>query len=120
MTGELMAVQEAFSSDDSVLILSHTVMPWVDTVAQLKRFEELKSINGDQWKLLTGSKEDIYAIARDSYFADEGSKSVTGSDEFLHTENVMLIDQGRRIRGVYNGTSRLDITRLIEDIHLLR
>ncbi|MEZ4721189.1 MAG: SCO family protein [Flavobacteriales bacterium] len=120
MTNELLTVQEAFDAQDNVMILSHTVMPWVDTVAQLKYFEQLHELDGSMWKLLTGSKEDLYGIARTSYFADEGfGKSVTESSDFLHTENVMLIDRHRRIRGVYNGTSKLDIKRLIEDIQQL-
>lgn len=121
MTKELLAVQEVFDAEDDVMILSHTVMPWVDTVAQLKYFEQLHELDGRMWKLLTGIKEDLYGIARNSYFADEGfGKSVTEASDFLHTENVMLIDQQRRIRGVYNGTSRLDIKRLIEDIESLK
>lgn len=121
MTGELLAVQEAFGpGGDSVLILSHSVMPWVDTVEQLKHFEQVHRLDGSMWKLLTGPKEALYGIARASYFADEGfGKNVTGSADFLHTENVMLIDRHRRIRGVYNGTSRLDIQRLIEDARQL-
>lgn len=121
MTNELRAVQETYTGSGEVMILSHSVMPWVDTVAQLQRFEALYEIDGEMWKLLTGSKDRIYHMARTSYFADEGfGKSVTDSSDFLHTENVMLIDRKKRIRGVYNGTLELDVKRLIEDIEVLR
>lgn len=121
MTGELMAVQEEFGDEQDVKILSHTVMPWIDTVQQLKHFEGLMGIDGSFWKLLTGEKEELYRVAREEYFADEGfGKSVTASSDFLHTENIMLIDKNRRIRGVYNGTSAVDVKRMIEDIYQLR
>jgi len=120
MTKELHAFQEAFEEDSHVRMVSHTVMPWVDTVAQLKHFERTRDINGEFWHLLTGTKSEIYELARASYFADEGfGKSVTKPSEFLHTENVMLIDADGHIRGVYNGTLAVDIRRLIEDTRQL-
>ena len=120
MKNNLMKVQETFIEDDRVKILSHTVMPWVDSVARLKEYALLNDIDSNIWHLVTGSKQDIYGMARSSYFADEGfGKSVTSEEDFLHTENVVLIDQKRRIRGVYSGTLEVEINRMIEDIQLL-
>jgi len=121
MTENLLKVQEEFVNDKGLKLLSHTVMPWIDSIATLKRFADLREINSNRWHLVTGPKDAIYAIARESYFADEGfGKSVTDDADFLHTENVILIDRKRRIRGVYNGTLSLEIKRLIEDIRSLR
>ena len=121
MTANLLTIQEAFEKDQSVAILSHTVMPWVDSVATLKSYAQIKGVNSEQWHLVTGSKEDLYNTARGSYFADEGfGKSVTIESDFLHTENIVLVDKKRRIRGVYNGTLPLEMKRLIEDIHILK
>jgi protein SCO1/2 len=121
MTANLLTIQEAFKADENVNILSHTVMPWVDSVSVLKSYAELKGVNSAQWHLVTGTKADIYTTARDSYFADEGfGKTVTIESDFLHTENIVLIDTKRRIRGVYNGTLPLEMRRLIEDIHILK
>ncbi|MEQ9423018.1 MAG: SCO family protein [Cyclobacteriaceae bacterium] len=121
MTENLKKVQEKFSNDPEVLLLSHTVMPWVDSVEVLKKFAIQREINPDTWHLVTGSKEDLYGIGRNSYFADEGfGKSITEEADFLHTENVVLVDRKRRIRGVYNGTLPLDMKRLIEDIESLK
>lgn len=69
---------------------------------------------------MTGDREEIYALARTSYFADEDLGFGKGTDDFLHTENFVLVDGQKRIRGVYNGTLPLDIRRLIEDIRLLK
>ncbi|MDP4933449.1 MAG: SCO family protein [Salibacteraceae bacterium] len=120
MTKELHAVQDSFAANHAIDIVSFSVMPWIDTVEQLQYFQEMNDIDGGVWHFLTGEKAVIYNVARQSFFADEGfGKSVTGSSDFLHTENVMLIDKQKRIRGVYSGTSRLDISRMIEDVKQL-
>jgi protein SCO1 len=120
MQNNLLLVQKAFAQDKSVKLLSHTVMSWVDSVGQLKRYGQKMGINPDQWHLLTGKTEEIYQLARQSYFAEEEIGYTKGSDEFLHTEHVLLIDGQRRIRGVYNGTLQLEIERMIEDIRSLK
>lgn len=120
MTNNLDLVQQEFLDDDRVKILSHTVMPWVDSVGRLDKYGQMNNINSDQWHLVTGEKHEIYKMARESYFADEGfGKTVTSNEDFLHTENIILVDQQSRIRGIYNGTLKLDIKRMIEDIHVL-
>ena len=120
MMGNLLKVQDTFKSNPNIKILSHTVMPWLDSVSRLRDYADFNGINAENWSLLTGEKKEIYELARNSYFADEGfGKSVTKDDDFLHTENLVLIDQNRRIRGVYNGTLSLETKRLIEDINYL-
>lgn len=117
MTKNLHAVEKEFKENSNVSIISHSVMPWVDSVARLNEFARLNEIDADKWHLVTGPKEEIYKIARTSYFADEGfGKTITSMEDFLHTEKIMLIDQKRRIRGVYNGTLPMDISRMIDDI----
>lgn len=121
MTQNLNRIQEAFKDDSEVLLLSHTVMPWVDSVAVLKTYAEEKEIISGKWHLVTGAKEKLYAMGRHGYFVDEGfGKSVTRETDFLHTENILLIDANRHIRGVYNGTLPLEMSRIIEDIERLK
>ena len=121
MTKNLKKIQEEFANDESVKILSHTVMPWVDSVGRLAEYAQLNDINVNQWHLVTGDKAALYSMAREAYFADEGfGKTVTTEEDFLHTENIILIDTKRRIRGVYNGTLSLEMKRLIEDIQTLK
>ena len=120
MEVNLSIIQDEFKENDQVKILSHTVMPWVDSVAQLKRYAERNEIQTSQWHLVTGPQEELYKAGRLDYFADEGfGKGVTDLDDFLHTENIILVDQKRRIRGVYNGTLKLEMKRMIDDIKLL-
>lgn len=121
MASNLDRVQQAFLQDDQVMLVSHSVMPWVDSVAVLKDYAEQRGIVSNKWLLLTGDKKQIYHLGRSSYFADEGfGKSVTEESDFLHTENIVLIDPNLHIRGVYNGTLPLEMARLIEDIEKLK
>ena len=77
-------------------------------------------MDSKQWHLVTGKQEDLYKMGRLAYFVDEGfGKGITDLDDFLHTENIVLVDQKRRIRGIYNGTLRLEMKRMMEDIRLL-
>jgi protein SCO1/2 len=118
MVGNLLRVQEAFAGDPGVIQLSFSVTPAVDTVPVLARYAREKGIRAAGWKLLTGDREQIYSLARDSYFAD--SALDRSPDSLLHSETVVLVDAARRIRGVYNGTLPLDVTRLIEDVETLK
>ena len=120
MATNLLKVQKEFSDNDKVKILSHTVMPWFDDQKRLKKYGDLYNIDSKFWHLLTGPKDEIYKIARESYFADEGfGKSVTTIDDFIHTEKFFLIDSNNKIRAIYNGTLPLETRRMIEDIKSL-
>ncbi|REE05597.1 SCO family protein [Marinoscillum furvescens] len=121
MASNLDRVQQAYLDDDQVMLVSHSVMPWVDSVAVLRDYAAQRGILSHKWLLLTGDKKQIYQLGRSSYFADEGfGKSVTDESNFLHTENIVLIDPNMHIRGVYNGTLPLEMARLIEDIEKLK
>jgi len=120
MTSNLEKIQAEFINDESVMLVSHTVMPWVDSVSVLKTYAEMHGINNSKWHLLTGDAEKIYQLARQSYFVEKEIGLDRDSDEFLHTENFILVDGLGRIRGVYNGTIPLEMTRLIADIKTLK
>jgi protein SCO1/2 len=119
MTKNMHEVQKAFIADNDVKMLSHTVTPEIDTVAQLKRYAQEKGVNASKWNLVTGDKKQIYELARKSYLAvkDDGDG---GPFDMIHTENFMLIDKERQIRGFYDGTDPKEIERLIEDIKTLK
>ena len=119
MMKNLLKVQRAFPADGRIAFLSHTVAPWVDSPPRLKSYSEKYGFDA-RWHLVTGDKASIYRLARQGYFAEEEPGYYKDSTEFLHTEHVLLIDTGGRIRGVYNGTLPLEIDRLITDIRVLR
>jgi len=120
LTANLNLVQTAFKNDDGVLILSHSVTPETDNIARLKQYANDFGVINNKWHLVTGDRNQIYTIARRAYFADEDMGEKKNSNDFLHTENMLLIDKRKRIRGVYKGTSVKDVNDLIADIKVLK
>jgi len=120
MTNNMYLLQEAFKLDASILFLSHSVTPDTDSVAVLKKYAIENKVNSKQWHLLTGPKKEIYDLAKQQYFAGDTIGYYQTGNEFLHTENFILIDQQQRIRGVYNGTLLVEIERIKEDIAILK
>jgi protein SCO1/2 len=119
MTANMKLVAEAYPNNPRVDILSYTVTPWIDSVARLHQYAERNDITVTNWHFLTGSKSEIYTLARTSYFAEEELGFTKDSTEFLHTEHVLLIDKNKRIRGIYNGTLALEMKQLAKDIGIL-
>jgi protein SCO1 len=119
LTKSMGDVQAAFTNDSLVVLLSHSVTPDIDSIPRLKAYAVSHNVNSNQWHLLTGDRKEIYNIARQGYFADEETGLKKSENEFLHTENFILVDPWRRIRGVYNGTNPAEVQRLIEDIRIL-
>jgi protein SCO1/2 len=120
MTENMKIIQEKYKSVPEILFLSHSVTPDIDTVPVLKKFGEKYGIIEGKWHLLTGDRDQIYKLAKKEYFAGDTVGFYSDKNEFLHTENFLLIDQKRRIRGVYNGTLQIEMQRLIDDIEMLR
>lgn len=119
MNKEMQRVHAAYKNENDFRILSFTVDPETDTVAQMKRYADEHGANDGKWHFLTGKKEDLYDLARKSYFvlrpAEAQNLGDAGSD-FIHTNNFVLVDRESRIRGYYDGTSKKEVDKLIKDI----
>jgi len=118
MTTNLVDVQKAFQNNPKVKILSFSVMPDVDDVPKLKAYALKNGVNDEKWNLVTGDKAAIYRMARKSYLAVKQGKPDELYD-MVHTENFVLVDSKKRVRGFYDGTKKEDIQRLIADINWL-
>jgi protein SCO1/2 len=119
MTTNMKTLQDKFINNDDVIFLSHSVTPELDSVKALKDYAMEKGVISSKWHLLTGEKQAIYSLARKEYFAGDTVGYYSAEDDFLHTENFVLVDKHRRIRGVYNGTLAFEVQRLAEDIEVL-
>ncbi len=118
MTDHMVEIQQELKDDAEILLLSHTVQPEVDTIAQLKKYALEKGVIDSKWNLVTGKKEHIYNLARKSYLA---AKDAPYSPyELIHTENFVLVDKKKRIRGFYDGTKDEEIERLLKEIKILK
>ncbi|MEJ2113986.1 MAG: SCO family protein [Flavobacteriaceae bacterium] len=119
MTDNMAHIQKEVMNDNDIMLLSHSVTPTIDSVAQLKKYAIEKGVNDAKWNLVTGDKKQIYDLARKSYLA---VKTYGNGDEYdmIHTENFMLIDKKRQIRGFYDGTNPEEIEHLLNDIKTLK
>ena len=123
MTNNMGWLQEQLKNNPKVLLLSHSVTPDIDTVEVLKNYAKEKGVIDGKWNLVTGDKKEIYYIARKSYLAVKTGKPEEMYD-MVHTENFVLVDSKKRVRGFYDGTN-LDqptepgiknVKQLLEDI----
>ncbi|UAB81831.1 SCO family protein [Marixanthomonas sp. SCSIO 43207] len=117
MTDHMVKIQEKIKNNPEVLLLSHTVTPEIDTVAQLKKYALEKGVIDSKWNLVTGDKKEIYDLARKSYLAAKDTPY--NKYDLIHTENFVLVDKKRRIRGFYDGTDSEAIDQLMKDIKIL-
>jgi len=119
MTNNMGKLQEVFKNDADIKFLSLSVTPEMDSIPILRAYADAKGVIDSKWNITTGDKQHIYELARKSYFVvlDEGDG---GLQDFIHTENFVLVDKKKQIRGFYDGTNNEDIQRLILDIKLLQ
>lgn len=119
MSSNMKKLQEMYKDDNEIMLLSHSVTPVIDSVPILRMYADAKGIIASKWNITTGNKKHIYNLARKSYFAvlDEGDG---GLQDFIHTEQFVLVDKKRQIRGFYDGTSSKDIEKIKEDIEILK
>ena len=119
MTKHLKIVSDSLKNEEDIVFLSYSVTPWIDKPSVLRKYLETNKIQNKNWQFLTGDKNKIYTLARKSYFAEEDIGFSKDSTEFLHTEHFVLVDKTKRIRGIYNGTLKLEMEQLISDIRSL-
>lgn len=119
MTHHMGKLQAHYRDDDEIMFLSHSVTPESDSVSVLKKYAIEKGVIDGKWNVTTGLKTHIYELARKSYFAvlEEGNGD---ERDFIHTEQFVLVDKERRIRGFYDGTDENDMRQLKNDIQLLK
>ncbi len=119
MTNNMVDLQQFILKDENIKLLSFSVTPEIDSVAQLKKYAQEKGVIDAKWNLLTGNKKEIYTLARKSYFVvkEDGNG---GPHDMIHTENFVLVDPDKRIRGYYDGTSRTAMDSLKQDLVILK
>jgi len=119
MTVNMGLIQKEIVDDDQVMLLSFSVTPQIDSVPQLKKYALENGVIDSKWNLLTGDKKQIYTLARKSFLAVENDGD-GGPYDMIHTENFILVDPEKRIRGFYDGTDTQAMETLLSDIQLLK
>ncbi len=119
LTQNIKRVDDATQDLSGIRFLSFSVTPDRDSVSQLAAYAERFALPVDRWHLLTGDQDEIYTLARQSFFAEEEMGYNKGSQEFLHTEHVLLVDPNLHLRGIYKGTLPLEMDQLVNDLFVL-
>ena len=118
MTGNMVFLQNELSEQD-VMFASFSVTPEIDSVEVLKKYAIDKGVNDKKWNLMTGDKKQIYNLARKSFLVVKDNPQM-GSHDMIHTENFVLVDKEKRIRGFYDGTKMEEMNKIISDIKILQ
>jgi protein SCO1/2 len=118
MTSNMVDIQEKILNDNDVMLLSHSVTPEIDSVAQLKKYAKKKGVIDSKWNLVTGDRKQIYDLARKSYLVVEDDGTIDYG--MIHTENFALIDKKKQIRGVYSGIRQSGKDSLLRDLETLK
>lgn len=144
MNANMRRVFDMYKDEPNFLILSHTCMPETDSVPLLKAYET-RMINGTlsknedgsykidydsamqnsklktqnpNWNFVTGDKAALYKMARQSYLIDNNKPDSTQTlaNQFIHTQFFALVDNQRRLRGIYDGLNEEEMQKLFKDI----
>ena len=118
MTDNMVYLQKKLLKNKNILLVSFSVTPEVDNVEVLKNYAIEKGVLDSKWNLLTGNKKKIYELARKSYLVAKNDGD-GGKYDMIHTENFVLIDKEKRIRGFYDGTNNEEMNKLLSDIQIL-
>ena len=118
MSNQLKRVQSHYDEFDDLLLLSHTVDPESDSVSVLNKYAHQHNADEGKWLFVTGSKKELYEIARNGYFVS-ASEGDGGKEDFIHSPMFVLVDKEKRLRGYYDGTDSTGVDRLIDDIRIL-
>ena len=118
MSKNLQRIHDRLGPDAPVQLMSHSVTPVADSVFVLAAYADKHGADPDLWWFMTGEKSEIYTLARKSYFSclDEGDG---GFQDFVHTENIVLVDDQGRLRGFYDGTDTKAMSQLFSDLEFL-
>ncbi|MBT5012459.1 MAG: SCO family protein [Flavobacteriaceae bacterium] len=119
MTDNMAYLQEKLLNDTNILLVSFSVTPNIDNVETLKKYAIKKGVLDTKWNLLTGIKKDIYSLARRSFLVAKNDGD-GGKYDMIHTENFVLVDKEKRIRGFYDGTNNKEMAKLLSDINILK
>ena len=120
MTDNMSKIQDRFRQDSTIVLLSHSVTPSIDSVAVLKKYANKYGVIANKWHLVTGDKMEIYNLGRNYYFVENDLGIPKNINDFLHTENFLLIDKNKHIRGIYNGLNRASLAQLVIDVEALK
>ena len=120
LNNNMRKVYDEFKNESNFLILSHTCDPDVDSVSRLKRYSDSMNVNTDRWQFLTGRKDSLYFMARESYKIDDPANNPQNiEDDFLHTQFIALVNKGGEVVKIYDGLKQSEMKEMSSEIQKL-
>ena len=120
LNNNMRKLYNEFKNDDGFLILSHTCDPATDSVGRLKKYADSMQVNTDRWHFLTGRKDSLYYMARESYKIDDPANNPQNiEDDFLHTQFIALINKEGKVTKIYDGLKQSELSEMSKEIKSL-
>ena len=120
LNNNMRKLYNQFKNDNGFLILSHTCDPATDSVARLKKYADSMQVNTDRWQFLTGRKDSLYYMARESYKIDDPANNPQNiEDDFLHTQFIALVNKGGKVTKIYDGLKQSELSEMSKEIKRL-
>jgi protein SCO1/2 len=119
LSHNMQKLSKALKKEDSLIqFISITVDPEHDSMMPLRKYANRLDVNHDKWFFMTGNKEAIYQYARKELELKVPQPPKEGND-FIHPEQIVLIDKYRNIRGYYDGLDSNKVRQCAEDVAYL-
>ena len=117
MNNNMRTVYERFKDEKDFRILSYTCDPERDSVAQLKKYSDTLKVNTTKWIFLTGRKDSLYTLARNSYTIDDPANNVNSiDDQFLHSQLWALVNKRGEVKKIYDGLKPSEVDEMMRQI----
>jgi protein SCO1/2 len=115
---QLLRVQEKFRREPRVRLATFVLMGDAQKAASLTRLAEQYGTIAGKWFFLTGSPDSLKRLALAEFRLTADPKRLPGA---VYTANIpagrlLLVDNRRQVRGIYDGTDGREIDRLLTEI----
>jgi protein SCO1/2 len=114
----LLRVQEKFRHEPRVRLATFVLSTRATKAASLTRLAEQYGTIAGKWFFLTGSADTLQQLTLREFRLTADPKRLPGA---VYTANIpagrlLLVDNQRRVRGIYDGTDGREIDRLLTEI----
>jgi cytochrome oxidase Cu insertion factor (SCO1/SenC/PrrC family) len=118
----MQKLQKEFLPDTDLRLVTITVDPERDTPDVLKKYADGFQADPQRWYFLTdptGKKDKIYPLIKDSFLMPvqeaQGEMRAPGF-EFIHTKNVLLVDEQGVVQGKWLSTDEAEFDQLRREL----
>jgi cytochrome oxidase Cu insertion factor (SCO1/SenC/PrrC family) len=117
VTGTMARVQAEFGEKNDIQLVSFTVDPDRDSLADLREYADHFGADKDRWLFLTGPKEVIDPLCEKGFGL--GLQREDGK-ELTHSTRLVLVDRYGHKRGYFDGRTVDDSGQPIDDLPRLK